>query len=106
MANPSERSEQMPAYVVSYVAVNDPDAMGRYATTAAPITEGHGGRYLFAGPGAETLDGEWPGDAMAIIEFPSREAAMRWYESQEYAQAKPLREAAGQTALIVTPDVE
>jgi uncharacterized protein (DUF1330 family) len=96
----------MPAYVVAYVSVNDPDSMGRYATTVGPITESHGGRYLFAGPGAETLDGEWPGDGLAIIEFPSREAALRWYESSEYAEVKPLRLAAGPTALVVTPDVQ
>jgi uncharacterized protein (DUF1330 family) len=96
----------MPAYVVAYSAVNDPEAMGRYVSSAGPITESHGGRYLFAGPGAETLDGEWPGDSLAIIEFPTREAAMRWYESSEYAEVKPLRAAAGPTGLVLTPDVQ
>ena len=95
----------MPAYVVAYVAVKDPESMGRYVDAVTDVTLSHGGRYLFAGPGAEVLEGDWPGDGLAIIEFPTREAAQRWYESAEYTEVKPLRQAAGPTALVLTPEV-
>ena len=96
----------MPAYVVAYVMVTDPPSMGAYASQVEAVTESFGGRYLFAGTGAEVLEGDWAQDGMAIIEFPSREAAQRWYDSPEYAPLKALRQAAGPTALVLTPDVD
>ena len=94
----------MPAYVVAYTEVNDPETFGRYAAAAAPVTASHGGRYLWAGPGCEMLDGEFPGNGHAIIEFPTREDAMRWYNSPEYQELIPMRQASGPTSLLLTPD--
>ena len=96
----------MPAYVVVYVTINDPEPMGRYAPAVEALVKSYGGRYLFAGPGAEVLEGDWALDGAAIIEFPSREAALRWYRSPEYQSLIPLRRAAGPTAALVTPDIE
>ena len=96
----------MPAYVVAYVKVTDPDSMAAYGSQVEAVTESFGGRYLFVGPGAEVLEGGLPLDGMAIIEFPSREDAQRWYDSPEYAPLRALRQAAGPTGMILTPDVE
>ena len=96
----------MPAYVVAYVKVTDPESMGAYASQVEALTKSFGGRYLFVGPGAEVLEGDWPLDGMAIIEFPSREAAQRWYDCPEYAPLRALRQAAGPTAVVLTPDVD
>jgi uncharacterized protein (DUF1330 family) len=95
----------MPAYVVAYVKVTDPQAMAAYGSAVIEVTERFGGRYLFVGPGAEVLDGDWPLDGMAIIEFPDGEAARRWHQSAEYAPLIELRHAAGATAMVLTPDV-
>jgi uncharacterized protein (DUF1330 family) len=94
----------MPAYVVAFVNVENPEAMGRYAESVPEVTKRHGGRYLFVGPGAHALEGTTP-DGMAIIEFPSHEAAQRWYESPEYVELCALRQAAGPTSMFLTPDV-
>jgi uncharacterized protein (DUF1330 family) len=50
------------------------------------------------------LDGEFPGNGHAIIEFASREDALRWYNSPEYQALIPLRQAAGPSSLLLTPD--
>ena len=94
----------MPAYVVAWVAVTDPESMGRYGAEVIAVTERYGGRYLFSGPGAEGLEGDWQADGMAIIEFPTHEDARRWYDSPEYAPLRALRQAAGPTSLLMTPD--
>jgi len=96
----------MPAYVVAYVKVTDPDSMGAYGAQVEAVTKSHGGRYLFVGPGAQVLEGDWAMDGMAIIEFPSHEAARAWYDSPEYAPLRALRQAAGPTGLVLTPDVD
>ena len=95
----------MPAYIVAQLNITDPEPMGRYAPAVAVVTEQYGGRYLFSGPGVKNVEGDWHPDGFAIIEFPSREAAMRWYDSPEYAPLRELRQAAGPTSLVVTPDV-
>jgi uncharacterized protein (DUF1330 family) len=94
----------MPAYVVAWDDVTDPESMGRYGAAVTAVTESHGGHYLFGGPGARALEGDWDASAMAIIEFPSHEAAQRWYDSPEYAPLRALRQAAGPTSLLITPD--
>ena len=43
----------------------------------------HGGKLTPA-------EGEWPGD-LVIIEFPSREDAVGWYDSPAYQEILPLR---------------
>jgi len=96
----------MPAYVVAQINVTDPEPLGRYAEAVTAVTEQYGGRYLFAGPGTTNVEGDWHPDGFAIIEFASREDAMRWYESPEYAPLRALRQAVGPTSLVLTPDVE
>ena len=95
----------MPAYVVAYVGMRDPEPLQRYAAAVTATVERYGGRFLFAGPRFELLDGDWPGDVIAIIEFPSQADARRWHASAEYADVLPLRQAAGPTGLVVTQDV-
>jgi uncharacterized protein (DUF1330 family) len=43
---------------------------------------------------------------MAIIEFPSHADARRWYESAEYAPLIALRQSAGSSVFVLTPDTD
>lgn len=79
----------MNAYVVSRVAIRDREAMSRYIAAAGESVAAYGGRYLVRGGDIQALEGEWEHDRMVVLEFPSRDAALAWYESDEY---RPLRE--------------
>jgi uncharacterized protein (DUF1330 family) len=94
----------MPAYVVARLDVTDPETMGQYVAAVTPVIESFGGRYLFAGPGTEALEGDRAPGALAIIEFPSHADARRWYESSEYAPLIELRQRAANSSLVLTPD--
>jgi len=96
----------MPAYVVAYVNPTDMEAMQEYGSKVMAVTESFGGRYLSVGPGIETLEGDWQPQAMAIIEFPSRADAQRWYSSAEYAPLIAFRQQAGETGMVLTPDTD
>lgn len=50
----------------------------------------YGGRYLVRGGQHEVLEGTWRPTRLVVLEFPSGEAAKRWYESEEYRKIKPL----------------
>lgn len=50
----------------------------------------YGGRFLAHGPEVTVVEGDWPG-TVVIIEFPDRDAVVRWYESAAYQEILPLR---------------
>ena len=96
----------MPAYVIAWLTVHDTEAMEPYRREAPAILERFGGRYCAVGPGTETLEGEWSADGLALLEFPTQEDALRWYESPEYRPLREIRGRAADTVLLVTPDRE
>jgi len=61
----------------------------------------HGGRFIIHGAQPEVLEGEWDDD-LIVIEFPTLEAARRWYYSPNYQWLLPLRIAnsSGTVALL------
>ena len=96
--------KDMSAYVIALLKITDPTPMDQYRREVGAVVESFEGRYLFAGPGAEALEGDSAPDTMAIIEFPTREDAQRWYDSSDYRPLRELRQTAGFTSMIVTPD--
>lgn len=50
----------------------------------------HGGRFLIHGDRPTVLEGQFDGD-LIVIEFPTMDAARRWYASAAYQALVPLR---------------
>src|SRR3990167_536735 len=85
----------MAAWLVVTATLKDRDAFMAcgYSHKAATILEQHGGRYVIRAPGATVLEGEGAeGASVVVSEWPSREAALGFYNSPEYTEAKKLRE--------------
>jgi uncharacterized protein (DUF1330 family) len=47
------------------------------------------------------LEGDWAPERIVVIEFPTVDAAKRWYDSPEYAAARAVRAGAGRWNMIV-----
>jgi uncharacterized protein (DUF1330 family) len=78
-------------YTVAELDVTDPSWVADYINDVTPMVESHGGRYLARTGRAELYEGERAlPQVMLLIEWPSREAAEEFYESEEY---RPYREA-------------
>ncbi|HEY2354823.1 MAG TPA: DUF1330 domain-containing protein [Gaiellaceae bacterium] len=84
----------MPAYVVVETIVSDPEQYERYKEAAPPAIEAYGGRYVARGGEKVVLEGDWDPVRVVILEFPDLETAKRWYASEEYGEARKLREGA------------
>ncbi len=95
----------MPAYVVVEVEVLDPKRYENYKGMVPPSLVQFGGRFLVRGGKVETLEGTWAPKRFVILEFPSAEQAKAWWASEEYAEAKALRQATARTQMIVTEGV-
>jgi uncharacterized protein (DUF1330 family) len=85
----------MPAYfLVDILEVSDAAKMEEYKKQVGAVVEKFGGRYLIVGGAAEVVEGAWRPTFPVLIQFPSREQARRWYDSEEYRPLKALRLAA------------
>jgi uncharacterized protein (DUF1330 family) len=91
----------MKGYIIAMIDVNDPDAYQEYAKRARPATEKYGGTYWVRGGRSETLEGEEAPGRVVIVEFPSYERAVEFYNSPEYQEAKSYREDAAVGRFVV-----
>lgn len=92
----------MAAYVLAQLSISDPVTFQRYREKVAPLIERFGGRYIVRGGEVSPLEGQLADSRLVIIEFADRDAAMRWYHSEEYQEILPLRlNAASGSAVIV-----
>lgn len=95
----------MAAYVLAEVEITNPEGYKEYtAHVPATITQ-YGGRFLTRGGFTETLEGDWPKVRRVIIEFPSMEAARKWWDSPEYEKPKLMRRANSNGRLLLLEGV-
>ncbi|MFF1378840.1 DUF1330 domain-containing protein [Streptomyces sp. NPDC058308] len=81
----------MTAYVIAEAQLTgDPQEVAAYSAQLVSTLEPHGGRYLVRGVPSQVLEGESQAFT-GVIEFPSTEAARRWYHSPGYQAIAPLR---------------
>jgi uncharacterized protein (DUF1330 family) len=81
----------MPAYLIAEIDVTDPAGFEEYRQLVPTTIQQYGGRFLVRGGAVEALEGDWQPKRVVITEFPSLEQARRWYNSEEYREAKALR---------------
>jgi uncharacterized protein (DUF1330 family) len=70
----------------------------------ATITQ-YGGKFLVRGGSIEVLEGEWPARRRVLLEFPSVEAAKRWWDSPEYEKPMAMRRANSKGRLLLLEGV-
>lgn len=93
----------MPAYMIVTAKIADRDAfIAGYGAAAAALVEKFGGRYVLRGPGAQLLEGQFgDGASMVISEWPSKEAALAFWNSPEYAEARKLRDGVAECQIVL-----
>ena len=92
-------------YVVAQISVTDPEAYPAYVAKVQPIIEKFGGAFLVRGGKSVSYEGTPPGDRTVVIQFPTYQAAMDWYHSEDYAEAKAMRMAASTSVQTIVEGV-
>ena len=90
----------MPAYVIVETNVSDPEQYERYKEAAPPSIAAYGGRYLVRSGELAVFEGDWDPVRIVVLEFPDLETAKRWYASEEYGEARKLREGAAKLNMV------
>ncbi len=81
-----------PAYLVVEMHIRDLEQYKQYMAEAPAAVKAFGGEYLVRGGRHETLEGEWQPHRVAVLRFPSYEAAKAFYDSEQYRAARAKRE--------------
>ncbi len=79
----------MAAYIIARIEVTNPEGYKAYAAQTPALAEKFGGRFLVKAGAFEQVEGSGP-DRHVVIEFPDRETARRFYDSEEYRAILPL----------------
>lgn len=103
----------MPAYMIVAANITDREKfISGYGAVTGPLVEKFGGKYVMLGPGLHLLEDQFGAanlqdGSMVISEWPDKEAAMRFWNSPDYAKAKKLRVglAECQVMLIEAPKI-
>ncbi|PHR90716.1 MAG: D-fructose-6-phosphate amidotransferase [Blastopirellula sp.] len=96
----------MPAFVISRVQISDHVAMQNYMAKAPAGVAAHGGRYLVRTGDIECLEGTVDYDRVVVVQFPDREKALAWYNSEDYAPLRKTRWQSAAAHIIVVPGEE
>ena len=91
----------MSAYIVVNAKVTDLDMLAQYQTAVGPTLVGHDFKVLVGTNTATVLEGTPAGDRVVIMEFPTRDALMAWYNSEAYQSVIGLRFAATEGFAVI-----
>ena len=81
-------------FLFDNLEVTDPEKLEAYKRRVGPVVEKFGGRYRVMGGPATVYEGDWQPAYPVMIEFESAERASAWYDSDDYAELKALRQSA------------
>ena len=95
----------MTAYLLGRVEITDPDRYKEYMKKTPGAIEKYGGKFIVRGGDVVTLEGPGENRRLVLIEFPSLEKAKEFYYSEEYQEAKKLREGAARGQFLIIKGV-
>jgi uncharacterized protein (DUF1330 family) len=94
----------MKYYSVAEIDITDQSWVRAYVANVTPLVQQHGGRYLTRTSKIEKLEGErQPPQILVIVEWPSREAAEMFYESEEYRPYRQSRIDGARNEFLLVP---
>jgi uncharacterized protein (DUF1330 family) len=91
----------MPGYIISQVEVYDADEYAKYLAGFMDAFEPFDGRILVGTDNVTILEGKWPQVLTVVMEFPSKDRARDWYESEKYQRVAQHRFRSAKTNMIL-----
>ncbi len=96
----------MAAYMIARVNVTDWDQYNEYIKVTPGIIAKYDGRFIVRGGEMVTLEGPEEKWRIVVVEFSDLEKAKEFYYSQEYTDAKKIREGAALAQFVAISGVE
>jgi uncharacterized protein (DUF1330 family) len=83
------------------VRVDDVDTYRKYTARTPELIQKYGGRFLVRGGVVEAIEGAPFKDRLVVLEFPSKDAAHRFYRSPEYQEIIGLRHKSSESRFLL-----
>src|SRR5690349_18262742 len=96
-----EKEKQVSAYMIDEVDTTDEALMAEYRKHTPGLVAKFGGKFIVRGGKTRTLEGGWKPSRVVVLEFPTYEAAERFYDSAEYKPVLDMRLKAGKSKAII-----
>ncbi|MGK0274171.1 MAG: hypothetical protein ACI9N0_000545 [Ilumatobacter sp.] len=90
----SNDTAAQPVYFIAHITVNDVEGYRNYEKGFFPVLKPSGARFVTYDDNVTVLEGERESGRTIMIEFPSEEALMIWWDSPEYRELAKVRQAA------------
>ena len=91
----------MSAYVLVKIEIHDPSGYEEYKKLTPASIAAYDGRFVVRGAQTESLEGNWNPQRIVVLEFPSVERAKEWWHSEQYTEAKIIRQRTAKTKMLV-----
>ena len=91
----------MSAYIIVQINITNKEPYKEYLNQVTSIVKKFGGEYIIRGGKYKTMLGKWDYERTVVIKFPSYSIAIQWYNSEEYAPVKKIREDNSDGNLII-----
>ncbi len=87
--------------MITEIEITDPVRYEEYRALVPASLAQYGGTFIARGGQVQTLEGDWSPQRLVVTEWPSVERALEWYHSEEYREAKAIRQQASTGKMIV-----
>ena len=91
----------MSAYYIAQISIVDSDLYKEVQQRFADVFAKYSGRVLAADPNFQVIDGSVDCDRVVVIEFPSAQELLAWYESPEYQESVEMRRRAARANIVL-----
>jgi uncharacterized protein (DUF1330 family) len=95
----------MPAYVIVDVTIHDFKEYEEYKKLTPEAIAAYDGKFIVRGGQTTTLEGNWNPGRIVVLEFPNRERAKEWWNSEIYTKAKIIRQRSASTKMIIVDGI-
>ena len=91
----------MSGYLIAQLNMTDKENFKLYAESVPESVKKFGGKYLVRAGEFKSVQGKWDFTRNVIIEFPTYEKALEWYNSDLYKPLKELRQKGSEGNIII-----
>lgn len=95
----------MPAYAIVRATITDAERFKDYVAGTPALLEKYGARFLARGGDVVTLEGEEENRRVVLIEYPSKEKALEFYHSDDYAVLLKIMQESGTRDFILVDGI-
>ena len=91
----------MTHYIVARIDIDDRQEYSKYEAGFMGIFSQYDGKILSVDEAPKLIEGNWPVSRTVLIELPSEESAMAWYNSEDYQTLAQHRFASSDGNLVL-----